>query len=508
MIKDGATVTTGGFCGAGFAEDFAIHLEEHYLKTGHPKDLTLVYCAGQGDYGERGLNHFGHEGFTKRLIGGFFGAAPKLARLVAENKVTAYNFPQGVLSQILRDTAAKKPRLITTVGLETFVDPRKGGGKANTSTVEDLVELVSFDGSEYLAYKTVPIDVAILRGTTADEDGNITMEREALTLEVQAQAMAAKNWGGIVIVQVERVVQRNSLNPRQVKIPGVLVDAVVVSRPEHHWQTFAERYNPAYSGEVRVPTQSLPRLKLNDRKIIARRAAFELRPENLVNLGIGMPEGISSVANEEGILDGITLTAEPGVIGGFPAGGLSFGAAANPAAIIDQCAQFDLYHGGGLDVAFLGLAQADREGNLNVSKFGPKLAGAGGFIDITQNAKRVVFMGTFTAGGLDVAVEAGRLVIRREGRNRKFTAAVEQVTFSGPYAVKRRQPVLLVTERCVFELTAEGLALIEIAPGIDLQRDILDLMDFAPLIKAPPRPMDPRIFQEAPMGLSRAFGEG
>ncbi|HDI60572.1 MAG TPA: acyl CoA:acetate/3-ketoacid CoA transferase, partial [Desulfobacteraceae bacterium] len=336
MIKDGATVTTGGFCGAGFAEDFAIHLEEHYLKTGHPKDLTLVYCAGQGDYGERGLNHFGHEGFTKRLIGGFFGAAPKLARLVAENKVTAYNFPQGVLSQILRDTAAKKPRLITTVGLETFVDPRKGGGKANTSTVEDLVELVSFDGSEYLAYKTVPIDVAILRGTTADEDGNITMEREALTLEVQAQAMAAKNWGGIVIVQVERVVQRNSLNPRQVKIPGVLVDAVVVSRPEHHWQTFAERYNPAYSGEVRVPTQSLPRLKLNDRKIIARRAAFELRPENLVNLGIGMPEGISSVANEEGILDGITLTAEPGVIGGFPAGGLSFGAAANPAAIIDQ----------------------------------------------------------------------------------------------------------------------------------------------------------------------------
>jgi propionate CoA-transferase len=500
LIKDGDTVACGGFCGAGVTEDIYIHLEERFLETRKPEGLTLVYAAGQGDYAERGLSHLGYAGLVKKIIGGFFGAAPRLAKLVIDNKIEAYNFPQGVISHMYRDIAAHKPRTITSTGLETFVDPRKGGGKANAMTTQDLVEVVNFDGQEYLAYKTFPINVALLRGTTADEDGNITMEKEALTLEAQAMAMAAKNSGGIVLVQVEGVVQRGTLNARQVKIPGILVDAIVVSRPDHHWQTFAEVFNPAYSCQAKVPLKSLPNLELGSRKIIARRAAFELNFGDVVNLGIGMPEGISNVANEEGILDELTLTAEPGVIGGFPAGGLSFGAAANPDAVIDQPSQFDMYHGGGLDIAFLGLAQADEKGNLNVSRFGPKLVGAGGFIDITQNAKKVVFTGTFTAGGLEVAVKDGTLRILKEGKMKKFLKAVEQVTFSGTYAGHKKQPVLFITERCVFQLNDEGLELIEIAPGVDIENDILANMDFKPVIKTP-KIMDDRIFKPEPMGM-------
>ena len=501
LIKDGDTVATGGFCGAGFAEDLAIYLEEHYLETKKPKGLTLLYAAGQGDYVNRGLNHFGHEGLVAKIIGGFFSAAPKLSRFVIENKIEAYNFPQGVISHMFRDIAAHKPRTITTIGLETFVDPRYGGGKANEMTTKDLVELITFDGKEYLAYKTFPIDVALLRGTTSDENGNITMEKEALTLEVQAMAMASRNSGGIVIVQVERVVQNGTLNPRQVKIPGILVDCVVISRPENHWQTFGEVYNPSYSGEIKIPTQSIPPIEMSARKVIARRAAFELMPKDVVNLGIGMPETISSIASEEDIFDQITLTAEPGVIGGLPAGGLSFGAATNTDAIIDQPSQFDFYHGGGLDIAFLGLAQADRKGNLNVSRFGSKLAGAGGFIDITQSAKKVVFIGTFMAGGLKVSVGDGKLTILLEGKVKKFLQDVEQVTFSGPYAVKRNQPVLFITERCVFKLSSDGMELIEIAPGIDIEKDILANMEFEPIIKDPPGLMDGRIFRDEPMKL-------
>ena len=500
FIGDNAVVTTTGFVQSCIPEALHAALERRFVNTGAPRGLTLIMCAGAGDSKGLGTGRLHHEGLLRRVIAANFGRMPKVAEAAQANKIQGYNLPQGIIAKLYRSCAAGSPGLFSKVGLHTYVDPRLGGGKVNEVTTEDIVKLVEVEGAEWLFYKATSIDVALIRATSADPSGNLSMEKEALTLDVQAQAMAAHNNGGIVIAQVERIVEHGSIRPKDVKVPGILVDCVVVAEPEMHRMNYGVTYNPSLAGEVRVPVEGMPRMALDERKIIARRAAFELPPNGVINLGVGAPDGVAAVANEEKVTPFIVMTTEAGAVGGVLAGGSSFGSSANAHSILDQNMMFDFYHGGGLDLTVLGMAECDGHGNVNTSRFGGRLNGCGGFIDIPQNARAGVFAGTFTAGGLDVAIEDGKVRIRKEGRARKFVRDVEQITFAGKFAASRSQPVLYVTERCVFQLTPDGLELIEVAPGIDIERDILPHMDFAPIINRP-QPMNPRIFVDEPMDL-------
>lgn len=503
LIKNSSFLAIDGFVGIGVPEEILLNIEKSFLEKGYPHSLSFIFAAGFGDGKNRGLNRIAHEGLVKKAIGGHWGLAPNLGKLAIENKIEAYNLPQGVISQMFRNMAANKPAIISKVGIDTFVDPDLEGGKVNTVTKEDIVNKINVFGEEVLFYKCPKLDYAILRGTSSDEDGNISFENEALLLEGIHIASATKNAGGKVIVQVEKVVKRGSISPKEVKIPGILVDYVVVVEDiKNHMQTFDEQYNYGYINNNALFSDSVISFPLDERKIIARRCAINLRKDSKVlNYGIGMPESIALVLKEENQNMNFIPTVEPGAVGGIPMGGLSFGASFNPACILEQPTQFDFYDGGGLDMAFLGLAQCDQYGNINVSKFGSKLAGCGGFINITQNAKEVVFCGTFTAGGLEIAIENGKLKIIKEGKTKKFIKNVEQITFSAELAKKNEKKVLYITERAVFELRKEGLTLVEIANGIDIEKDILNNMEFKPIFAKEIKFMNKEIFLNKPMGL-------
>ena len=501
LIQDGdAILISGSGGGHSVPEALLAAVERRFLAERRPQGLTSVSVVGVGDRAALGATHLAHEGLLKRAITSALVDSPGLVRLAAEDKIEAYTLPQGVLSQLMRDMAAGRPGLLTKTGLHTFVDPRQQGARQSPRTPPDFVEVVDLAGEEWLFFKPVPVDVAFLRGTTADEDGNVTMEEEAVLGEMLAMAQAARRAGGIVVVQVKRLARRDTLPAKQVKIPGILVDFVVVDRDQR--QTYATYYDPSYSGELRIPVEDINALPFGPRKVIVRRAAMELFPGAICNLGAGVSTGLSTIAAEEGLLDAVHLTNEQGIIGGAPISGRDSGGGQNFAAMIEQPAQFDFYDGGGLDLAFLSFAEVDAQGNVNVSRFGDRIIGIGGFINISQNAKCVVFSGTLTAGDLDVAWEHGNTVIRKEGRHKKFVPRLEQICYSADLGRAKGQVTLFVTERAVFRVGAEGLELIEIAPGIDAERDVMAQMGFRPRVARDLRVMDSRIFDAGPMGLA------
>jgi len=506
LIQDGDAVAVSGYGTNGVPEKLLVGLEQRFTENDDPKDLTLMFAGGIGDAKDRGLNRIGHEGLLKRVIGGHYGLIPKIEALARDNKIEAYNFPEGVITHLYRNIAGGKYGALSRIGLDTFVDPRLEGAKVNEAAKEDLVELLTLNGEEILYFTGCPIDVAFIRGTTADADGNISLEKESLSLENLSLALAARNSGGIVICQVERVAQVNSIDARHVRIPGFMVDCVVVAEPDLHMQNFAEHYNPALSGEIKVPLETLPPLPLDEKKVVLRRAAMELAPQAIVNLGVGLASSVGNIANEEKISDQIMLTVDPGIYGGVPLAGYGFGAALNYTASIDHATQFDFIDGGGLDTACLGFAKCDGAGNVNASRFSGRVSGCGGFINISQKSKKVVFVGTFTSGGLKTTIEDGKLAIENEGKFSKFVEAVGQVTFSGKRAGREGRTVLYVTERCVFTLREDGIELTEVAPGVDLRRDVLDLLPFQPIV-FDPKPMADELFRPEMMGLRERISD-
>lgn len=500
LVTDDATILVGGSGNGHSVPDTLLEsIGRRYRKDGAPRAITSLHPVGLGDRAGRGAGHIAIEGLLKRVVCGTLVDAPELSRLARENKIEAYTLPQGALSQMTREMAAGRPGLITTVGLHTFVDPRLGGGRQSECSKEDLVELMEIDGQTFIRYLPQKLDFALLRGTTADEDGNVSMEDEAVFGEMLSMAQAVRRQGGTVIVQVKRLAKRGTLNPKTVKIPGMLVDYVVVDAKQE--QTFATSFDAAYAGHIRVPATAIAQSELDVRKLVARRAAQELHPGAVCNLGSGISTGIGQIASEEGIVDEIVLTNEQGIVGGIPAAGLDAGAGRNYWAMIDQPYQFDFYDGGGLDLAFLSFGEVDLQGNVNISVLGDKIIGIGGFVNISQAAKKVVFSGTFTAGGLEANILPAGLEIRTEGKHRKFVEKVRQISFAGSYAVERSQSVLYVTERAVFDMSGGRPTLVEIAPGIDLQRDILGLMDFEPVISSDLKKMDESLFRPEPMKL-------
>jgi len=506
LIRDGDTILIAG-SGSGHAvpEALIAAVENRFKETELPRNLCCIHPVGLGNRGDAGMSRLAHKGLLKRIVCGTVVDAPSIAEMASRDQVECYTLPQGALSQLIREIAAGRPGLITHVGLHTFVDPRISGGKQTSSCDEDLVELITLRNRDWLFYKPFSIDIAFLRGTTADEDGNISMEDEAIFGEMLSMAQATRKCGGLVIVQVKRLACRNSIPGKLVKIPGMLVDAVVVDPSQK--QTYQTEFDPSFAGHLKIPLDSIPKLALDERKIIARRCAMELKSGAICNIGSGICTGIGLVGAEENMLDKVVLTNEQGLIGGAPASGLDAGAARNYWAMIDQPYQFDFYDGGGLDLAFLSAIEVDVRGNVNISRFAGRIVGIGGFVNISQNAKKTVFGGTFTAGGLQVRVESGQLTIITEGKYRKFVKSVEQVSYSGPYARSRAQTTMFVTERAVFQLGNDGLELIEVAPGIDLERDVLDKMDFSPIVSANLKVMDARIFRTEPMGIGKEIAD-
>jgi propionate CoA-transferase len=505
FIKDGDTVSTVGMTLVGASEAVLKAIEQSFLENGYPQNLTLVHSAGQSDR-KNGIQHFAHEGFVTRIIGSHWGLQPRWMDMIANNRVEAYCLPQGQIAQLYRSMACGLPGKMSKVGIGTFVDPRVEGGKMNerTKELEDITEIIEYEHEEYMFYKKIPLNVCIIRGTTADEMGNISMEEEAMKLEVLPAVLATKRFGGKVIVQVKRVAETGTIDPKNVVVPGVFVDGIVVCENplEDHRQTSSWYYDPSYSGSLRVPQNSIKPLELNIRKFIGRRAMFEITKKDVINLGTGIPNDvIGHIANEEGVSNNIMITVESGIYGGVQAGGVDFGIGQNVYAMLSHVDQMDYYNGAGVDVTFMGAGELDGEGNVNATKMGPLCTGAGGFIDITQNAKKVVFCSTFNTGGAKVSFKNNRVQINKEGFIKKMVSKVSQISFNGKLAREKGQDVIFVTERAVFTLVKEGVMLSEIAPGIDLQKDVLDLMDFQPIISEDLKVMDERLFIDGVFGL-------